>query len=70
LRTAPGQYLWPSLCSFLINCLKKQSASDPEQVLEVAKQIERSGVIVAVGYMLRYSAAFEKAKQLLSRFAI
>lgn len=46
------------------------SASDPAEVLQVAREIQASGVIVAVGYMLRYSAAFEKAKELLSECVI
>ena len=34
----------------------------------VERQIKESGVVVAVGYMLRYSAAFDKAKELLSLY--
>jgi len=45
---------------------KPLGVSAPEQVEEINKVISESGVIVAVGYMLRYSAAVEKALELLN----
>jgi len=45
---------------------KPLSVSPPDEVAQVNQAIMDSGVICAVGYMLRYSAAVEKALELLN----